>query len=58
MTSRKENRNSSSSMFFKIGILKNFTFHSKTSVLESLFDKVGGLRALLLANTSGGYFWK
>ena len=58
MTSRKENRNSRSSMFFKIGILKNFTFYSKTSVLDSLFNKVGGLRALFLPNTSGGYFWK
>ena len=33
-------------MFFKIGVLKNFAkFHKTTPVLESLFNKVAGLKA-------------
>ena len=37
-------------MFFKVGVLKNFVtenfcnIHSKTPVLESLFNKVAGLK--------------
>ena len=39
-------RSSRSKTFFKIGTLKNFAnFHKKTLVLESLFNKVAGLRA-------------
>ena len=41
-------RSSHSQMFFKIGVLKNFT------ILELLFNKVAGL---LLQNTYGGCFW-
>ena len=37
---------SNSQMFFKTGVLKNFTiFTEKTLVLESLFNKVTGLKA-------------
>ena len=33
-------------MFFKIGVLKNFAnIHRKTTVLESLFNKVAGRKA-------------
>ena len=36
-------RNSPSQMFFKIGVLKKFcNIHRKTSVLQSLFNKVSG----------------
>ena len=38
-------RSSSSQMFFKIGVLKNFrTFHRKILVLESLFNKASSLQ--------------
>ena len=38
-------RNSRSQMFFKIGFLKTFAnFIEKKTVLESLFNKVAGLR--------------
>ena len=44
----KKYRNSYLLMFFKIDVLKNFTYFTlKISVLESLFNKVTGLRAFL-----------
>ena len=37
-------------MFFKLGVLKNFhDIHRKTTVLESLFNKVAGQRAVNIA---------
>ena len=33
-------------MFFKIGVLKNFSMFAKTPVFESFFNKVGGPEAL------------
>ena len=42
-------RKSRSQMFFKIGVSKNFgKSHRKTPVLESLFNKVAGLRFVTL----------
>ena len=39
------NRSSLSRMFFKLDVLKNFCkFHRKTPVLETLFNKVAGLK--------------
>ena len=40
-------RSSRSQMFFKVGVLKNFAKFSgeRTAALESLFNKVAGLRA-------------
>ena len=49
-------RTSRLQMFFKIDVLKNFRkFHRNTLVLESLFNKVAGIK-LFLQNTSGCCF--
>ena len=41
----ENDRNSRSQMFFKIGVFKKLrNTHRKTLVLESLFNKVGGLQ--------------
>ena len=50
-------RSSRSQMFFKIGVLKKYRkFHRKTSVLESLFNKLAGPQALLKTDSSTGAF--
>ena len=38
-------------MFFHIGVLKNFNIHRKIPVLESLFNKVLGLKAYNFVNS-------
>ena len=38
-------------MFYKIGVLKNVrNIHKKTTVLESLFNKIAGLSPVTLLN--------
>ena len=40
-------RSSLSQMFYQIGVLENFCkIHRKTSVLESLFNKIAGLKKM------------
>ena len=41
----KQSKSSLSQMFFKTGSLKDWQYPQKTPVLESLFEKVAGLKA-------------